>query len=39
MSDTLDGSVAVVAGGARGIGRACALRLADLGATRSILRA
>jgi 3-oxoacyl-[acyl-carrier protein] reductase len=37
MSDTLDGSVAVVAGGARGIGRACALRLADLGATVAVV--
>lgn len=29
---SLSGSVAIVAGGARGIGRSCALRLADLGA-------
>jgi 3-oxoacyl-[acyl-carrier protein] reductase len=31
------GSVAVVAGGARGIGRSCALRLADLGARVAVL--
>jgi 3-oxoacyl-[acyl-carrier protein] reductase len=37
MSITLNGSVAVVAGGARGIGRACALRLADLGATVAVI--
>jgi 3-oxoacyl-[acyl-carrier protein] reductase len=37
MSNTLNGSVAVVAGGARGIGRACALRLADLGATVAVI--
>jgi NAD(P)-dependent dehydrogenase (short-subunit alcohol dehydrogenase family) len=37
MSATLEGSVAVVAGGARGIGRACALRLADLGATVAVI--
>jgi NAD(P)-dependent dehydrogenase (short-subunit alcohol dehydrogenase family) len=30
MSNELKGSVAVVAGGARGIGRACALRFAEL---------
>jgi 3-oxoacyl-[acyl-carrier protein] reductase len=33
----LDGKVAIVAGGARGIGRACALRLADLGANTAVL--
>ena len=32
MSGALDGQVAVVTGAARGIGRACALRLAGLGA-------
>jgi NAD(P)-dependent dehydrogenase (short-subunit alcohol dehydrogenase family) len=37
MTSTLSGSVAVVAGGARGIGRACALRLADLGATVAVI--
>ncbi|HEY2057461.1 MAG TPA: SDR family NAD(P)-dependent oxidoreductase [Amycolatopsis sp.] len=37
MSAALEGSVAVVAGGARGIGRACALRLADLGATVAVI--
>lgn len=40
MSDygkLLEGQVAVVAGGARGIGRACALRLADLGANTAVL--
>jgi 3-oxoacyl-[acyl-carrier protein] reductase len=37
MSNVLDGSVAVVAGGARGIGRASALRLAELGATVAVL--
>lgn len=37
MTDTLSGSVAVVAGGARGIGRASALRLAALGATVAVL--
>jgi 3-oxoacyl-[acyl-carrier protein] reductase len=34
---TLAGSVAVVAGGARGIGRACALRIAELGARVAVL--
>jgi NAD(P)-dependent dehydrogenase (short-subunit alcohol dehydrogenase family) len=37
MSAELDGAVAIVAGGARGIGRACALRLADLGARVAVL--
>jgi NAD(P)-dependent dehydrogenase (short-subunit alcohol dehydrogenase family) len=37
MSKELAGAVAVVAGGARGIGRACALRLADLGATVAVI--
>lgn len=37
MSDMLDGSVAVIAGGARGIGRASALRLADLGARVAVI--
>jgi 3-oxoacyl-[acyl-carrier protein] reductase len=37
MSNVLAGSVAVVAGGARGIGRASALRLAELGANVAIL--
>lgn len=33
----LEGQVAVVAGGGRGIGRACAVRLADLGAKTAVL--
>jgi NAD(P)-dependent dehydrogenase (short-subunit alcohol dehydrogenase family) len=33
----LDGKVAIMAGGARGIGRACALRLADLGARVAVI--
>lgn len=37
MTKTLSGAVAVVAGGARGIGRASALRLADLGATVAVI--
>jgi 3-oxoacyl-[acyl-carrier protein] reductase len=37
MSKELAGSVAVVAGGARGIGRASALRLAELGATVAVV--
>lgn len=37
MSKELDGAVAVVAGGARGIGRASALRLAELGATVAVV--
>jgi 3-oxoacyl-[acyl-carrier protein] reductase len=37
MSKALDGAVAVVAGGARGIGRASALRLAELGATVAVV--
>ncbi|MFF7602495.1 SDR family NAD(P)-dependent oxidoreductase [Streptomyces mirabilis] len=37
MRNTLDGAVAVIAGGARGIGRASALRLADLGATVAVI--
>jgi len=37
MPNILDGSVAIVAGGARGIGRASALRLADLGARVAVL--
>jgi 3-oxoacyl-[acyl-carrier protein] reductase len=37
MSNVLDGAVAVVAGGARGIGRASALRLAELGATVAVV--
>jgi NAD(P)-dependent dehydrogenase (short-subunit alcohol dehydrogenase family) len=37
MSNALAGAVAVVAGGARGIGRASALRLAELGATVAVV--
>ncbi len=37
MLNELNGSVAIVAGGARGIGRACALRLAELGARVAVL--
>jgi 3-oxoacyl-[acyl-carrier protein] reductase len=37
VSAGFDDAVAVVAGGARGIGRACALRLADLGARVAVL--
>jgi 3-oxoacyl-[acyl-carrier protein] reductase len=37
QSTSLSNSVAIVAGGARGIGRACALRLADLGARVAVL--
>jgi 3-oxoacyl-[acyl-carrier protein] reductase len=37
MSNELDGAVAVVAGGARGIGRASALRLAELGAAVAVV--
>jgi NAD(P)-dependent dehydrogenase (short-subunit alcohol dehydrogenase family) len=37
VAGELDGAVAIMAGGARGIGRACALRLADLGARVAIL--
>jgi 3-oxoacyl-[acyl-carrier protein] reductase len=37
MTKTLDGSVAVVTGGARGIGHACALRLASLGAKVAVI--
>jgi NAD(P)-dependent dehydrogenase (short-subunit alcohol dehydrogenase family) len=37
MSNFLAGSVAIVAGGARGIGRASALRLAELGARVAVL--
>jgi 3-oxoacyl-[acyl-carrier protein] reductase len=37
MSEELTGKVAVIAGGARGIGHACALRLADLGATVAVI--
>jgi 3-oxoacyl-[acyl-carrier protein] reductase len=37
MSNVLTGSVAIVAGGARGIGRASALRLAELGANVAVL--
>jgi 3-oxoacyl-[acyl-carrier protein] reductase len=37
MSKELAGAVAVVAGGARGIGRASALRLAELGATVAVI--
>jgi 3-oxoacyl-[acyl-carrier protein] reductase len=37
VSAGFDDVVAVVAGGARGIGRACALRLADLGARVAVL--
>jgi 3-oxoacyl-[acyl-carrier protein] reductase len=36
-SQILDGSVAIVAGGARGIGRASALRIAELGARVAVL--
>jgi NAD(P)-dependent dehydrogenase (short-subunit alcohol dehydrogenase family) len=37
MTQTLSGKVAIVAGGARGIGRASALRLAELGATVAVI--
>jgi 3-oxoacyl-[acyl-carrier protein] reductase len=37
MSKVLDNAVAIVAGGARGIGRASALRLAELGATVAVV--